>query len=280
MKSLRNAVTMLVLIACTTLGCTPETPAPTPIPEKPTTPKPDKDTPPPPANPGTPQAPNTPVTSIPDELVGTWYADGNHHPMTEDWEKGTFQGEPGNREYRTMVFTKEGNNAIEYFSYVYSSCMHVMFKRIRTLEYKNNPPRSLTFHQQTGRVRIFEGATYQEIDLVDEKWDTYLSVLEDPEATTYTSSPNFLRALRATGSQTYSVKYHKVEGTTTPGNPTSPGGLYSPPRPRVRTSRLPTSTTPPLPSATGSGWPLTTPATVVSRTLTSRNTARFTSGWT
>jgi uncharacterized protein (TIGR02145 family) len=38
-----------------------------------------------------------------------------------------------------------------------------------------------------------------------------------------------MRANRALGSQTYSVKYHKVEGPATPGNPTTPGGLYSAP---------------------------------------------------
>jgi uncharacterized protein (TIGR02145 family) len=154
-------------------------------------------------------------------MVGTWYADGNRNPLTENWEKGTFQGETGFREYRTMVFTKDGKEAIEYTSGVYSG-KNVMFKRIGTLEYKTGTPRSLTFHTQQGRVRIFDGATYQEIDLVNEQWETYLSVLVNPEATTFTSSPNYLTAQRSNGAQTYSVKYHKAGGTTTPGGPTTP----------------------------------------------------------
>ncbi len=233
MKSLRNAVTTLLLVACTTLGCQPDSPAPLPVPEKPAAPVPDKEPPPPtnpgtPGNPGTPQIPNTPVTAIPDELVGTWYADGNRNPLTENWDQGTFQGETGFREFRTMVFTKDGREAIEYTSGVYSG-KQVMFKRTGTLEYKTGTPRSLTFHPQQGRVRVFNGATYQEIDLVNDQWETYLSVLVNPEATTFTSSPNYLTAQRSNGNATYSVKYAKAGGTTAPGGPTHPGDPYGTP---------------------------------------------------
>ncbi|GAB3044251.1 hypothetical protein [Spirosoma pulveris] len=60
----------------------------------------------------------TPSTAIPDEFVGTWFASHNEGPLTINWEKGTFQGEQGFREFRTMVFTQAGTNALEYTSEV------------------------------------------------------------------------------------------------------------------------------------------------------------------
>jgi uncharacterized protein (TIGR02145 family) len=153
--------------------------------------------------------------------------------MTTNWEQGTFQGEEGLREYRTMVFTKDGKNAVEYTSTVYTTTTEVkqyMFKRVGTLEYKTNPA-SLTFHVQSGRVRYFSNkfTGYKESDLISSEWPTYLSVLVNPQATTYSSSPNYLNARRSNGATDYSVKYTKV-GSATPGSPApDPGGLYATP---------------------------------------------------
>ncbi|MDQ3290953.1 MAG: hypothetical protein M3Q05_06645 [Bacteroidota bacterium] len=186
-----------------------------------------------PEQPGKGAVVETPSTPIPDELVGTWYADQNPNPMTTNWEQGTFQGEEGLREYRTMVFTKDGKNAIEFTSTVYKTNDEVkqyMFKRIGTLEYKTNP-NSLTFHVQSGRVRFFSNkvAGYQEADLVNEDWPTYLSVLVNPEATTYTSSTNFLSAKRSNGATEYSVKYIKADNCNNGGGTTNPDDLYGNP---------------------------------------------------
>ena len=63
----------------------------------------------------------SPHTAIPDAWVGTWYADHNQGPLTVNWEQGTFQGEQGFGEFRTMVLTKNGKEAVEYYSEVFNS---------------------------------------------------------------------------------------------------------------------------------------------------------------
>jgi uncharacterized protein (TIGR02145 family) len=230
MKNVRKSISALLIIAFAVFGCQPE--APNPVGSS--TPPPDttNSTPPPPGE-GNPTNPNTPFTTIPDELVGTWYAENNSNPMTTNWEQGTFQGEESLREYRTMVFTKDGKNAIEYTSQVYKNTdevKQIMFKRVGTLEYKTNPT-SLTFHVQSGRVRYFSSSYtgYKESDLVSAEWPTYLSVLVNPEATTYSNATNYLTAQRSNGAGQYSVKYTKADGSK-PTNPTpDPGSLYSTP---------------------------------------------------
>jgi len=92
-----------------------------------------------------PQIINTPFTDIPEELTGIWYADHNEGPLTVNWEQGTFQGEQGYREFRTMVFTKNGKNAVEYSTQTYNSGDEVkqyIFKINGTLKYKadSEPP--------------------------------------------------------------------------------------------------------------------------------------------
>ncbi len=229
MKIVRKLVPTLLLLAFTVFGCQPEAPAP--VPEEPTESKPDKDNKP--SNGGGDKGtPNTPFTSIPDELVGTWYAENNAGPMTTNWEQGTFQGEYGFREYRTMVFTKDGKNAVEYTSEVYTYTDEVkqyMYKRIGTLEYKTNP-NTLTFHVQSGRMRLFSSKStgYKEAELTGKDLFNYKSELMNPEATSYTSSTNYLSAKRNTGLGEYSVKYTKV-GSTAPGQTPDPGSLYSTP---------------------------------------------------
>jgi uncharacterized protein (TIGR02145 family) len=228
MKSLRHLLPTLLLMVCTLFGCQPETPAPAP--DEHAKPKPDKDNKPPDG--GDKGTPNTPFTSIPDALVGTWYINHNANPLTTNWEAGTFQGEIGFREFRTMVFTKDGKNAVEYTSWVRSETGdgdRYMFKRIGTLEYKTNP-NTLTFHVQSGKVRHFSNAFtgYKEMELNDKDWP-YVSVLVNPEATTYSSTTNYLTAIRKNGGTEYSVKYIKVDGNTPGGGTTDPGNLYAKP---------------------------------------------------
>jgi uncharacterized protein (TIGR02145 family) len=172
-----------------------------------------------------------PFTSIPDEMVGTWYADHNSGPLTLNWEQGTFQGEAGFREFRTLVFTKDGKNAVEYTSEVFNVNDEVrqrLYKITGTLEYKSNPA-SITFHAQSGKMRIFSNkySGYKESDILRKDLENYSTVLINPEATTFTSSPNYLTAKRVDGDMQLSAKYKKVEGTSNPGgnpNPTDPYG--------------------------------------------------------
>ncbi len=227
MKNLFQTILMIALVVMTLGSCQQENIAPN-------TPGTDQPTPPgeePSGEDPTGEDPeNTPFTSIPDELVGTWFASDNENPLTINWEEGTFQGEVGFKEFRTMVFTKDGKNAVEYYAEAFASGTNVLFKRVGTLEYKENP-RSLTFHVQSGKVRVFSAgsASYQESDLISEEWPTYYSVLVDPEATTYSSSTNYLMAKRSNGATEYSVKYTKVEDNIPDEGTPDPDDLYTTP---------------------------------------------------
>ncbi len=182
--------------------------------------------------PGGEEIPNTPFTSIPDELVGTWYTSANENPLTINWKEGTFQGETGFQEFRTMVFAKDGKNAIEYYTETYGSGRGVMFKRIGTLVYTENP-RTLAFHVQSGMVRIFKPGIpgYEEIDHIDDEWPAYESKLIDMEVTSYTNSTNYLFAKRSKGVDEYawSVQYTKVDDDTQNEEIPSPIHLYDTP---------------------------------------------------
>jgi len=174
--------------------------------------------------------PNTPVTPIPEEMAGTWYADLNEGPLTLNWEQGTFQGEQGFKEFRTMVFTADGKNAVEYTTEVMNSGDEVkryFYKLTGTLEYKTNPG-TLRFHAQSGKMRVFSNkySGYKESSIIAKDLKSYFSLLIDPEATTFTSATNYLDAKRNDGGNQYSVRYRKVGSGTTP---TPSGPLSQPP---------------------------------------------------
>ncbi|MFT2010496.1 FISUMP domain-containing protein [Pontibacter sp. 13R65] len=175
---------------------------------------------------GNDQIIDTPFTAIPDEFVGTWYADHNDGPLTTNWEEGTFQGEQGFREFRTMVFTKDGKQAIEYTTEIFNVGDEVkqrFYKLTGTLEYKTNPA-SITFHAQSGKMRVFSNkyTGYRESDILRKDIEVYTTVLINPEATTFTSSNNYLNAKLLDGDMQITVKYRKVGGGTgTPGGGSS-----------------------------------------------------------
>ncbi|UOQ71542.1 hypothetical protein [Hymenobacter cellulosilyticus] len=164
--------------------------------------------------------PDTPFSSIPDELVGTWFASHNAGPLTTNWEKGTFQGEQGFREFRTMVFTKDGKNAVEYTSEVFISSdetKQYLYRITGTLEYKASPS-TLTFHAQAGTMRVFSNkySGYKQAVIQRKDLDAYVSILRSPQATTFPTATNFLDAQRADGANQFSVRYQKVAGSDTP----------------------------------------------------------------
>ncbi|WP_187261073.1 FISUMP domain-containing protein [Pontibacter beigongshangensis] len=169
---------------------------------------------------------DSPHTEIPEEFVGTWFADHNDGPLSDNWEQGAFQGEQGFREFRTLVFTKNGKNAIEYtteISNVGDEEKKRFYKLTGTLEYKSNPA-SITFHAQSGKMRVFSNkyAGYQESDIVKKDIMAYTTVLLNPEATTFSSSTNYLNAKLLDGTMQLTVKYRKVGGGTgTPGGGTA-----------------------------------------------------------
>ncbi|MBO0952875.1 FISUMP domain-containing protein [Fibrella forsythiae] len=156
----------------------------------------------------------TPFTPIPDELVGTWFADHNEGPLTIDWQKGTFQGEQGFREFRTMVFAKDGRNAVEYTTEVANvgnETRQIFYKITGTLVYQDNPA-SLTFYAQSGIRRVFSSAYsgYRDAPILASDMQRYRIVWEKPQATNMSSAKNFLTATITDRNGRYSVKYEKV----------------------------------------------------------------------
>jgi len=216
---LRLKNSLLLLATCTSLlgACREDDPEPST-----TTPPPTEEE---------PIIKETPTTSIPEELAGTWFADNNDGPLTANWDAGTFQGEQGFKEFRTMVFTNDGKNAVEYTTEVMNSGDEVkryFYRIVGSLEYQA-APRSLRFHAQSGKMRVFSNkySGYKESPIRVESLRSYFSVLVDPQATTFASATNYLNAKRNDGGNQYSVKYRKVGGSTTP--PDNSGGLYTTP---------------------------------------------------
>lgn len=178
-----------------------------------------------------PSVPSTPATTIPDALVGTWYADNNAGPLTTDWTQGTFQGTVGFAEFRTLVLTKNGTNTIDYTSEAYSGGEQRMIKMTGTVEYDANAsPARLTFHAQSGTVRVYSAGstTYQESPIVATDVAKYQVTWRQPQATTFTDRPNVLQADRLSGAQAVPSKYKQVAGTGVP-SPTPGHGLYDSP---------------------------------------------------
>jgi uncharacterized protein (TIGR02145 family) len=173
--------------------------------------------------------PSVPATPIPDDLVGTWYGADIKEPMDKTWNEGTFQGEAGFKDFRTMVFSKDGKNAVEYTSEVFvngQETLKQLYKLTGSLEYKENPS-SLVFHAQSGKIRVFSTAYsgYKESDITPTDLAKYYSVLKELVA-----SPEVLNAKRFDGANLYSVKYKKVNsGTTVPGE-NSNGDYSAPPK--------------------------------------------------
>lgn len=178
-----------------------------------------------------PTVPASPATTIPDALVGTWYAENNPSPLTTNWTQGTFQGSVGFAEFRTLVLTKDGKNAVDYTSEAYSGGEQRMVKMTGTVEYDASAsPARLTFHAQNGVVRVYNSGstTYQESPVVATDVAKYQVTWRQPQATTFTDRPNVLQADRMSGAQAIASKYKQVAGTGVQ-NPSSGNGLYDNP---------------------------------------------------
>ncbi len=227
MKRIKNIWPNFMLLAALAVAVSSCEVEDTPPKEEPTTPTT-------PTQPTDPTTPTTPFTQIPAEFVGTWYAELNQGPLTVDWEEGTFQGEQGFKEYRTMVFTQDGKNAVEYTTDIVNVGDEVkkyFYEMKGTLEYKTNPA-SITFHAQSGKRRVFSNkyTGYKEAPIVASDVAAYKTVLLNPEASTFSSSTNYLNAKRLDGGMQITVKYIKVDGNTTPGGGTpNPSDPYSVP---------------------------------------------------
>lgn len=173
----------------------------------------------------------TPFTEIPDEFVGTWYADHNESPLNTNWEQGTFQGEQGFREFRTLVLTKDGKNAVEYTTEIMNVLDEVKqyFYQLSGSLTFNSQNRTLTFFPQKGKMRVFSNkyTGYKESDISRQDILAYSTVITNSEATTYSSSPNYLTGNRIDGEIPVSSRYIKVDGNQPDGE--TPDGYDNPP---------------------------------------------------
>lgn len=162
-----------------------------------------------------------PFTTVPEEFVGTWFASHNEGPLTTSWEKGLFQGEPGFREFRTMIFTPTGRDAIEYTTEVVNlpnETRQICYRITGTLVYQNSPA-SLTFHAQIGIRRVFSTAYsgYRDTPIQPSDMQKYRVIWENPQATSMSFARNFLTATIIDKSGRYSVTYEKAgSGSSTP----------------------------------------------------------------
>jgi uncharacterized protein (TIGR02145 family) len=176
-------------------------------------------------NPGDGEEPSTgtpidrPFTAIPDEYVGIWYAYHNDGPLTDTWTQGTFQGEQGFREFRTMVFTADGRNAVEYTSEVYNQgdeTLQIIYKITGTLVYKATPA-SITFHAQSGIRRTFSNKYpgYKDAAIMAKDMQNYQVVWEKPQATNMSTTTNYMTTTITDRSGRYESKYQKVSAVST-----------------------------------------------------------------
>ena len=163
----------------------------------------------------------TPASPIPAEFTGTWYAEHNEGPLSENWEEETFQGEQGWKEFRTLVITSDGKNAVEYTTEIMNVSDEVKqysYKLSGTLTY-NSHPSTITFHAQSGKMRVFSNkySGYKESDISLKDLENYKTVLAHAEATTYTNVQNILTAKRLDGGMDISARYLKAGDSS--GNP-------------------------------------------------------------
>lgn len=168
----------------------------------------------------------TPFTNIPDKFVGTWFDENNEGPLTKNWEEGTFQGQQGFKDYRTLVLTKDGKNAIEYSTEVINvsdETKQYSYRLTGTLTYDASSS-TIKFYAQSGKMRVFSNKYegYKEYDIIQKDIKAYTTVFHQAEATTYSSSTNYLTAKRLDGELELSVKYIKSDGNPAPGGGDSP----------------------------------------------------------
>src|SRR5690606_2804161 len=83
---------------------------------------------------------------------------------------------------------------------------------------------TIKFYAQSGKMRIFSNKYegYKEYDIIQKDIKAYTTVFHQAEATTYSSSTNYLTAKRLDGELELSVKYIKSDGNPAPGGGDSP----------------------------------------------------------
>ncbi len=171
------------------------------------------------------QLPNVPAaTAISDEFVGTWYPTITlDHPLSEDWENKTFVGSEGFADYRTMVFTADGKNSIEYKANL-ANGVGYFYKYVGNLVQEGN---TLRFYPTHGFLRIHRnGAITTDRRMTKSDFansPSFHSVLTNCQVSTNGGITNL------TGRREMDVSYRKVGGSGNGGGGSTPGGPYATP---------------------------------------------------
>jgi uncharacterized protein (TIGR02145 family) len=172
------------------------------------------------------QIPNVPAaTAIDPEFVGTWYPTPTlNHPLSENWDNKSFEGSEGFADYRTMVYTADGKNAVEYIANL-ASGVGYFYKYVGNLVQEGA---TLRFYPTHGFLRIHRnGAITTDRRMTQSDFTnspSLNSVMTNCQVNTNGGVPTL------TGRREIDVTYKKAGGSNGGGggNP-APGGPYSTP---------------------------------------------------
>lgn len=169
------------------------------------------------------QIPNVPAaTAIDGDFVGTWYPTITlDHPLSQDWENKTFVGSEGFSDYRTMVFTADGKNSIEYKANL-AGGVGYFYKYVGNLVQEGS---TLRFYPTHGFLRIHRnGAITTDRQMTKSDFEnspSFHSVLTNCQVNTHSGVTTL------TGRRDIDVSYRKVGGAGNGGG--TPGGAYATP---------------------------------------------------
>lgn len=164
------------------------------------------------------------ATAIDDDYVGTWYPTITlDHPLSENWEAKTFVGSEGFEDYRTMVFTADGKNAVEYIANL-ASGVGYFYKYVGNLVQEGS---TLRFYPTHAFLRIHRnGAITTDRRMTKSDFansPSFHSVLTNCQVNTHDG------VITLTGRRDIDVSYRKVAGSGNGGGNGTPGGVYATP---------------------------------------------------
>jgi uncharacterized protein (TIGR02145 family) len=171
------------------------------------------------------EIPNVPAaTAIDADFVGTWYPTITmDHPLSENWEAKTFVGSEGFEDYRTMVFTADGKNAVEYIANL-ASGVGYFYKYVGNLVQEGS---TLRFYPTHAFLRIHRnGAITTDRRMTKSDFansPSFYSVLTNCQVNSHDGVTTL------TGRRDIDVSYRKVAGSGNGGGGGTPGGIYSTP---------------------------------------------------
>ncbi len=172
------------------------------------------------------QIPNVPAaTPIDPDFVGTWYPTPTlNHPLSENWDNKTFEGSEGFADYRTMVYTADGKNAVEYIANL-AGGVGYFYKYVGNLVQDGS---TLRFYPTHGFLRIHRNGAITTDRQMTQSDFTNSPSLNSVLTNCQVNTNGGVTTLK--GRREIDVTYRKAGGNSGGGggNPT-PGGIYSTP---------------------------------------------------